>query len=137
MIKKVEHIGIAVKNIDDFMNNFVNILNMEVFNEGVNDERGIRFAFLKAGDAEIELVQPVRSDAKIAQFIDKNGEGLHHIAFQVQNINQCIEELNNKGVKMVEKEPVVGASGELMSFVDSNYTSGVIIQLVEDSNQND
>ncbi|MDD3641273.1 MAG: methylmalonyl-CoA epimerase [Atribacterota bacterium] len=131
MFNKISHIGIAVKNIEDSISVFKNILGVECKGEEVVDGQNVKVAFLPVGDSEIELLESTSTDGKIAKFIEKNGEGVHHIAFEVKNLEAKLVDLEKKGFQLIDKKPRCGAGGARIAFLHPQCTSGVLIELCE------
>jgi len=131
MIKKIDHIGIAVKNLEDSLKVYKDILGMEVAGEEVVDEQKVKTAFLPVGEREIELLESTSPDGTIAKFIEKRGEGLHHIAFRVDNLEDKLKELEAKGVRLIDKKPRYGAGGSRIAFLHPKSTNGILVELCE------
>jgi len=131
MIKKIDHIGIAVKNLEDSLKVYKDILGMEVAGEEVVDEQKVKTAFLPVGESEIELLESTSPDGTIAKFIEKRGEGLHHIAFRVDNLEDKLKELEAKGVRLIDKKPRYGAGGSRIAFLHPKSTNGILVELCE------
>ncbi len=104
-VKKVDHIGIAVKNLDETLKFYQDILGLECAGTEVVEEQKVKVAFLPVGDTEVELLESTEDDGPIAKFIEKKGEGIQHIAFRVDNIEEAIEEMKVKGVRMIDEKP--------------------------------
>ncbi|MDW7661930.1 MAG: methylmalonyl-CoA epimerase [Bacillota bacterium] len=130
---KVDHIGIAVKNLDESIKFYQDILGLELQGTEVVDEQKVRVAFLPVGDTEIELLESTSEDGPIAKFIEKNGEGVQHIAFKVDNIEEAIEYLLSKGMKMIDEKPRYGAGGAKIAFVHPKSSNRVLVELSERS----
>ncbi|MCD4715054.1 MAG: methylmalonyl-CoA epimerase [Clostridiales bacterium] len=130
---KVDHIGIAVKNLDESIKFYQDILGLELQGTEVVDEQKVRVAFLPVGDTEIELLESTSEDGPIAKFIEKNGEGVQHIAFKVDNIEEAIEYMLSKGMKMIDEKPRYGAGGAKIAFVHPKSSNRVLVELSERS----
>jgi methylmalonyl-CoA/ethylmalonyl-CoA epimerase len=131
MIKKVDHIGIAVKSLEAALPFYVDVLNLPLLGiEEVESEK-LRVAFLQAGEAKIELLEPMSVESTIAKFIEKRGEGIHHVALGVDSIEERMKELKEKGIRMVQDEPKLGAGGAHVAFIHPKSTSGVLYELCE------
>ncbi|WOD45316.1 methylmalonyl-CoA epimerase [Hwangdonia lutea] len=130
-MNKIEHIGIAVKNLDDSNELFSKLFGKphykieEVASEGVNT------SFFKVGENKIELLEATREDSPIAKFIDKKGEGIHHIAFDVDDIDAEIKRLKNEGFKVLNETPKKGADNKLVAFLHPKSSNGVLIELCQ------
>ncbi len=126
---KVEHIGIAVKNLADSVSLFEKLLNTTCYKrEAVEGEKVIT-AFLKTGETKIELLESTDPDGVIARFIEKKGEGTHHIAFEVDDIEAEMERLKNEGFVLLNETPKAGADNKMVSFLHPKHTNGVLIEL--------
>jgi len=130
-VKKVDHIGIAVKNLDETLKFYQDILGLECAGTEVVEEQKVKVAFLPVGDTEVELLESTEEDGPIAKFIEKKGEGIQHIAFRVDNIEEAIEEMKAKGVRMIDEKPRYGAGGARIAFCHPKSTGGVLVELSE------
>ena len=131
MFKKIAHIGIAVKDLEKAKHLFSNIFGLELLNEEAVDEYQLRLADLKLGDIEIELLEGMSEDSAITKFIEKRGEGIQHICFEVDDIHAALTELTEKGVELIDKEPRVVRHGRKIAFLRPHNTHGVLLELVE------
>jgi methylmalonyl-CoA epimerase len=131
MIKKVDHIGIAVKSIEEASKLYTEVLGLEL--QGIEEvaEQKVRVAFIPVGDTEIELLESTSEDGPIAKFIEKKGEGVQHIAFRVDNIEKALEEMKAKGMRLIDETPRYGAGGARIAFLHPKSTNGVLIELSE------
>ncbi len=128
---KVEHIGIAVKNVDSAIKIYEKLLNTKCYKtENVENEH-VLTAFFRTGDSKVELLEATSSDSAIAKFINKRGEGLHHIAFEVDNIEQEMKRLENEGFRLLNNRPVKGADNKLVAFIHPKDNHGVLIELCQ------
>lgn len=130
-IGKVDHIGIAVKNLEETLKFYEEILGLECIGTEVVEEQKVKVAFLPVGDTEVELLESTEEDGPIAKFIEKKGEGIQHIAFRVDNIEEAIENMKAKGVKMIDEKPRYGAGGAKIAFCHPKSTNGVLVELSE------
>lgn len=128
---KVDHIGIAVNNIEEAAKVYTEVLGLELQGIEVVEEQKVRVAFLPVGDTEIELLESTSPDGPIAKFIEKNGEGVQHIAFKVDNIEEAIKEMQEKGMKMIDEKPRYGAGGAKIAFMHPKSTNRVLVELSE------
>jgi len=128
---KVDHIGIAVKSISEALKLYEEVLGIKC--EGVEEvsEQKVKTAFLPIGDTEIELLESTSPDGPVAKFIEKRGEGIHHIAFRVENIEEALRELKEKGIALIDEKPRKGAGGARIAFLHPKSTSGVLIEICE------
>ena len=131
MIKKIDHIGIAVKSIDDALKLYEDILGLKC--TGVEEVEGqrVKTAFLPCGDSEIELLEATDESSPIAKFIEKKGQGIQHIAVKVDDIEKAIEELKEKDVVLIDEKLRLGAGGARIAFVHPKSTGGVLLELCE------
>lgn len=131
-MNKIEHIGIAVKNLDESNKLFSSLLGEAHYKiEDVLSE-GVRTSFFKSGPNKIELLEATNSDSPIAKFIEKKGEGIHHIAFAVDDIKSEIERLKTEGFIVLNEEPKRGADNKWVAFLHPKSTNGVLIELCQD-----
>jgi methylmalonyl-CoA epimerase len=130
MMKKLDHIGIAVKNIQESLKVYEGILGLSATPFEEVPERGARLVFLKVGDVMLELVEPYQpGEGPVARFLEKRGEGLHHITFEVEDIVSTMQVLSQAGFELADKEPRKGSKGTLTAFVSPRSTHGVLIEL--------
>lgn len=130
-VLKVDHIGVAVKNLDETLKFYQDILGLELQGTEVVEEQKVKVAFLPVGDTEVELLESTELDGPIAKFIEKKGEGIQHVAFRVPNIEEAIAELKEKGVRMIDEKPRYGAGGAKIAFCHPKSTNGVLVELSE------
>ena len=130
-ILKVDHIGVAVKNLDEVLKFYEENLGMHAHGEEINDEQKVRVGFLPVGDTEIEFLESTSPDGAIAKFIEKNGEGIQHIALKVDNLEMALQELKNKGVKLIDEQPRIGAGNNKIAFLHPKSTFGTLVELCE------
>ena len=128
----IEHIGIAVTNLDDAINFYEKVLGLTCYNiEEVPDQK-VKTAFFKVGQTKIELLQSTDPTGPIGKFIEKKGEGIHHIAFSVEKIEEQLTHAANLGIALIDCKPRKGAEGLDIAFLHPKATSGVLIELCED-----
>ncbi len=132
MIKKIEHLGIAVKDIDQSNLLFKQLLGSAPYKSETVEREGVITSFFQLGESKIELLQATHSDSPIARFLEKNKEGIHHIAFDVDDINVEIQRLKGLGFVLLSEEPKSGADGKLIVFLHPKSTNGVLIELCQD-----
>lgn len=131
MIKKVDHIGVAVKSLADTLPFYTNVLKLELLGIEEVESQKVKVAFLKAGETKLELLEPTAVDSSIARFIEKRGEGIHHVALGVESIEERIIEIKEKGIRMIDDEPRLGAGGAQIAFMHPKSASGVLFELCE------
>ena len=129
---KVEHIGIAVRTLAESVPLFEKLLNSQCYKTEVVESEKVNTAFFKTRDTKIELLESIDENAVISKFIDKKGEGLHHIAFDVENIEWEMERLKNEGFILLNDKPKKGADNKLVCFLHPKTTNGVLIELCEE-----
>ncbi len=133
-IKKIDHIGIAVKDLARAIEFYEGLLGLKVTGTEVVEEQKVKVAFLPTGDSEVELLESTTPDGPIARFIEKNGEGIQHIAFRVDNLEQALAELKAKGVRLIDEKPRRGAGGARIAFLHPKSTFGTLVELCERDN---
>ena len=131
MVNKIDHIGIAVKNLRDALNFYENFLGLKSAGTEVVEEQKVKVAFLPIGDTEVELLESTEEDGPIARYIEKNGEGVQHIAYRVDDIEKAIEVMKEKGIRMIDEKPRYGAGGAKIAFCHPKSTCGVLIELCQ------
>ena len=131
MIKEIDHIGIAVNDLKETMRIYKDLLGLECIGTETIEEQKIVHSTFLAGGVKIELVQSTHPEGPIGKFIEKRGEGIHHIAFRVENINESLKELSAKGVNLINDEPKIGADGAKIAFIHPKDMKGVLIELLE------
>jgi methylmalonyl-CoA/ethylmalonyl-CoA epimerase len=129
---KVEHIGIAVKTLADSVPVFEKLLNSQCYKTEMVRSENVNTAFLKTGDTKIELLESIDKNGVISKFIEKKGEGLHHIAFEVENIESEMQRLKNEGFILLNEKPKEGADNKLICFLHPNSTNGILIELCQE-----
>jgi len=137
MMKKIEHIGIAVKDISASNKLFTKLFGEQHYKVEEVESEGVKTSFFKIGENKIELLEATKENSPIAKFIEKRGEGIHHIAFDVENIEEEIKRLKSEGFVVLNDTPKKGADNKLVAFLHPKTTNGVLIELCqEDSNNN-
>ena len=131
MIEKIDHIGIAVKSVKETSELLSNILGLKVAGEEIVEEQKVKVAFLPLGDSELELLESTSPEGPIARFIEKKGEGIQHIAFRVNNIEEVLEKLKKEGVRLIDEKPRYGAGGAKIAFIHPKSTNGILVELCE------
>ncbi len=130
-MQKIEHIGIAVKNLALSVPLFENLLNSTCYKTELVESEMVNTAFFKTGDSKIELLESTDPNGVIAKFIERKGEGLHHIAFDVADIKAEMKRLQVEGFVLLSEEPKLGADNKLVCFLHPNGTNGVLIELCQ------
>ncbi len=130
-IKHIDHIGIAVKSIEEGKKFFTDILGLKLQKVETVEEQKVKTGFFPITDSELELLESTEPDGPIAKFIEARSEGVQHIAFRVENIDNALKELQEKGVRLIDKEPRKGAGGARIAFIHPKETHGVLVELCE------
>lgn len=132
VMKKIEHLGIAVKDLSVSNELFSKLLNTPPYKEEAVESEGVITSFFKVGESKIELLQATHPDSPIAKFIEKKGEGIHHIAFNVDNIEDEIKRLQSEGFELIHKVPKKGADNMMIAFLHPKSTNGVLIEICQE-----
>ena len=130
-ILKIDHLGIAVNSIDEGKTFWQDTLGLELEGTETVEAQKVTTAFLPVGESEVELLESTAPDGPIAKYIEKRGEGIQHIAFRVENIEEALAELKEKGVKLIDEKPRNGAGGARIAFLHPKATKGVLVELCE------
>ncbi len=128
---KIDHIGIAVKNVEERLKLYKDLLGLEVQHVEELPERGLKVYFIKVGESRFELLEEISDGSEIHSFLEKRGEGFHHIALRVEGIEEFIEKAKQLGIKPLSDEPKPGAHGTKVVFLHPKTTGGLLIELVE------
>jgi methylmalonyl-CoA/ethylmalonyl-CoA epimerase len=131
MLKKINHIGIAVNNLEEAISFYQDTLCMTF--KGVEEVAGykVKVAFFQIGESKIELLEPTCKDSFLAGFLEKNGEGIHHIAYEVESIEDVINKLEEEGTRMIDKTPRQGAHGARVAFIHPESSQGILTELCQ------
>lgn len=130
-MKHIDHIGIAVKNLADSELLFSKLLNSHPYKREIVESENVITSFFKTGESKIELLESTDENSAISKFLEKKGEGIHHIAFEVENIANEMERLVNEGFKLINEVPKLGADNKLVCFLHPKSSNGVLIELVQ------
>lgn len=134
-LSHIEHIGIAVKSLETAIPYYEQVLGLKCYNiEEVADQK-VKTAFFKIGQTKLELLESTSPEGTIAKFIEKRGEGVHHIAFATKNIQACLDDASAKGVKLIDSTPRKGAEGLNIAFLHPKSTMGVLTEICENPNE--
>lgn len=128
MLDKIDHIGVAVKSLDESLK-FYEAAGIKPYHQEEVASQKVKVAFLKVGDSNIELLEPTSPESPVAKHIDKKGEGMHHICYEVSDIHKAINELKKQGIKLIDEEPKKGAHHKIIAFVHPKSTNGVLTEL--------
>jgi len=128
MLKKIDHIGIAVKSLEEAVR-FYETLGVSVTSYEEVASQKVKVAFIKLGDSNIELLEPTSEDSPVAKFLDKKGEGIHHLCYEVNDVSESLDIMKKDGMKLINEEPVKGAHNKLVAFVHPKSANGVLTEL--------
>jgi len=131
MIKKIDHIAIAVQDLDEEIKRYRDVFGMEYHGTETVEEQKVKVAFFQVGDVHIELTAPTEEDSPVGKFIAKRGTGIHHIAYEVDNLENQISDFQEKEIRMIDKEPRIGAGNAKIAFAHPKSFSGVLVELKE------
>lgn len=129
--KQIEHIGIAVRNLEESVKLYTDMLGLKLVGYETIESEKVRVAFLEIGETRIELLEATSPDSPIAQYIEKKGEGIHHIALQVDNSIERLAFLKEQGIKLIHEVPKEGAHGNQVAFLHPKSTNGVLLELCQ------
>ena len=132
MIQKIDHLGIAVRNLEESIEYYENALGLHCHGREEVVSQKVKTAFFEAGDVHIELLEPTSDESAIAKFLDKNGEGIHHIAFAVDNIEGQLKNASDAGVRLIHEVPFEGAANKMVAFLHPKSTHGVLTEFCQD-----
>lgn len=130
-ITQIDHIGVAVKSIKEAGRLYTDLLGLSIEEIEKVEEQKVKVAFIPVSEGEIELLESTEPDGPVAKYIDSRGEGIQHIAFRVENIEEALEDLKAKGVRLIDQKPRQGAGGARIAFIHPKETNGVLIELCE------
>ncbi|MGI6074078.1 MAG: methylmalonyl-CoA epimerase [Fermentimonas sp.] len=130
-ITHIEHIGIAVKSIEEHLPYYEGVLGLKCYNIETVEDQKVKTAFFKVGQTKIELLEPTSEDSTIAKFIEKRGEGVHHIAYATTDVNASLAEAEEKGIRLIDKKGRGGAEGLSIGFLHPKSTGGVLTEFCE------
>lgn len=132
MIKRIEHLGIAVKSIDESIKVFETLLGTDCYKQEEVISEGVRTAFMQVGESKIELLEATNADSAIAKFLDKSREGFHHVAFEVDDIEFEIDRLMGEGFNLIHESPKDGADNKRIAFLHPKSTNGLLVELCQE-----
>lgn len=130
MIKRLDHISIAVSNLDEGLKIYENLLGIKASHVETVADQGIKAAMIVVGNVEIELIEPISPDSAVAKFLEKKGEGVHHICFEVDDVDKELESLAARGVDLIDKQGRKGLAGKI-GFLHPRSTKGVLVELAQ------
>jgi methylmalonyl-CoA epimerase len=129
MSSRIDHIGVAVRSLPETIQFLEQAFSLKP--SKIVETASMKGAFIPIGDSEIELIEPADPNIPIAKFIAKNGEGIHHISIRVNNLEKVLQELKNKGIKLIDEKPRIGIHGTNIAFLNPESTKGILIELCE------
>ena len=130
-VLKIDHLGIAVNSIDDGKKFWADVLGLEFEGAETVEEQKVTTAFFPVGQSEVELLESTSPDGPVAKYIEKRGQGIQHIAFRVENIEEALNELKDKGIQLIDQKPRKGAGGAQIAFLHPKATGGVLVELCQ------
>ena len=133
MIRKIDHIGIAIKSLEEVKKLYKTIFDIDPHFEEIIEDQKVKVAGLKIGDINLEFLEATSLDSPITKFILKRGEGLHHIALSVDNIDQVLEKMHKNGLELIDQKARVGAEGKRIAFVHPKSMNGILVELSQES----
>lgn len=128
---KIDHIGIATRSIEEGLALWQDALGVEPDSTEEVAEQGVKICMLPVGDTHVELLEPLSAESAVGKFLAKRGPGIHHIAIEVKDINGSLAQLKQRGARLIDETPRVGAGGSLIAFVHPSSTNGVLLELVQ------
>lgn len=130
-VLKIDHLGIAVNSIEQGKNFWTAALGLRFEGSETVEEQRVTTAFFPVGESEVELLESTSPDGPVAKYIDKKGEGIQHVAFRVENLEEALSELKKKGIRLIDEKPRIGAGGAKIAFLHPKSTNGVLVELCE------
>ena len=131
MVLKLDHVGIAVSNMEESLKLYIDLLGMQFNGTETVDEQKVKVAFLPVGDTEVELLESTDAEGPVAKFIESRGQGIQHLAFKVDDIEEALEICKEKGIRLIDEKPRYGAGGAKIAFLHPKSTNGVLIELCQ------
>ncbi|MFN2388411.1 MAG: methylmalonyl-CoA epimerase [Actinomycetota bacterium] len=131
MLDRIEHIALAVTDLDQAVAHYRDVWGVEVSHRERVDDQGVEEAMLPLGDSHLQLLAPTSADTTVARFIERHGEGLHHIAYEVDDLPAALEELARKGVRLIDERPRRGGRGHMVAFVHPADNHGLLVELIQ------
>ena len=133
MISKIDHIGIAVNSIDEQIPYYRDVLGLKVERVEEVKSEGVKVCFIKVGDTHIELLEPISEESPVKKFLDKNGQGVHHIAYASSDVVQTVLDMKGKDFRLLNEQPKQGAGGKLICFAHPKSTFGVLTEICQET----
>lgn len=132
-ISRIDHLGIAVRSIDEALPFFKNVLGLDVYKTEIVEDQKVKTAFLKVGEVKLELLEPTTPDSTIQKFLDNGGRGVHHVAYYVEDgVSEALFECEAEDIRLIDKSPRLGADGMQIAFLHPKSTLGILTELCED-----
>ena len=131
MLKKINHIGIAVKNIKEAAEKYVGLTNITDYETEYISDQNVDVAMFNVGESKIELLQGRTENSPISKYLEKNREGLHHVAYEVEDVEKALNYLKEKGYRLIDETPRIGAGGHKIAFIHPKSTGGVLTELIQ------
>jgi methylmalonyl-CoA/ethylmalonyl-CoA epimerase len=131
MLTKIDHLGIAVRDLDEALATYAGAFALEVDHREIIEDQGVEAIALRVGESAVELLRPIRDDTSIGRFLAERGPGLHHVAYAVDDLEAALATLRAQGVRLVDDRPRIGLGGKKIAFVHPQSTFGVLSELVE------
>ncbi|MDG1429689.1 MAG: methylmalonyl-CoA epimerase [Crocinitomicaceae bacterium] len=132
MVKRIEHLGIAVESIEDALPMFETLFSSECYKEEVVESEGVKTAFIQVGESKIELLEATNSDSAIAKYLEKNRGGFHHVAFEVDDLDEELVRLSKEGFRLIHQTPKDGADNKRIAFLHPKSTKGLLVELCQE-----
>jgi methylmalonyl-CoA/ethylmalonyl-CoA epimerase len=131
MLRRIEHVALAVSDLDTSLAHYERIWGLRHSSRERVDDQGIEEAMIPLGESNLQLVAPTRDDSTVARFLERRGEGLHHVAYEVENLDTTLRDLRSKGVELIDEEPRPGGRGHLIAFVHPKSNHGLMVELIQ------
>ena len=131
MFGRIDHIGVAVSSIDESIRLYTDAFEMAEQHRETVEEQGVKAVLLEVGEGHVELIEPLSPESSVAKFIERNGEGMHHVAYQTDDIEAALEKVRTAGLRLIDEQPRVGIRGSRVAFLHPKATGGVLTELVE------
>ncbi|MFN2524695.1 MAG: methylmalonyl-CoA epimerase [Actinomycetota bacterium] len=131
MLGKIEHIALAVTDLDAAIDHYRDVWGLDVVHRERVEDQGVEEAMLSLGETYLQLLAPTRPDTTVGKFIERRGEGLHHIAYEVDDLETTLTDLRNKGVTLIDEQPRLGGRGHMVAFVHPKGNLGLLVELIQ------
>ena len=135
MLLKIDHVGIACRSLDAAIERYTSVFGLDLVSQELNDEQGVREAMLatSSGTSYVQLLEPLRPDSPVGKFLDKRGEGMHHVGYEVADVTEALAEIGQTGIRLIDKRPRHGSMGASIAFLHPGDLGGVLTELVQPS----